>query len=364
MATTEEIKKSAATAGSGAGLQASYNDYLKSGGTNQAVTGMYDAQKKAQLGALETAYNQNLSDAQAAKEQIGRTYQTAANDLSTQYERNRRNLNIQAAGNGINTGTGSQQRLALQSIYNRDFGNLRGKEAADVTEADRGINNLTQKYRSDVVAAEANADAARNSALLSDYYRWYGNRANEYDRDYQRERTSLQDRYNNAQTLASYGNFSGYKGILSDDQIAAMEKSWTAANPLLAYNTGKITAAQYKNMTGQDAPNTGSSGGGGGGGYSGYRGVVPDTTDPTSGVPLSPEEAVLQMRAAGATSEEIRNALADEAKNGTYTAADVAAGNSVLAGITRNERESQAKATKPKSTPPTRPEGHGAQKVG
>lgn len=246
--------KKKATPIASSGLQASYNDYTKNAGTNKAITGMYDSRKKAQLTAQDTAYNQNLSEAQAAKERIGETYQAGANDLSTQYERNRRNLNMQAAGNGINTGTGSQQQLALQSTYNRDFGKLRGQEASDLAEADRGIQNLTERHNAERIATEADLDAQRDAALISDYNNWYSRQASEYDREYNRRQTDLQRQYQNAQTLASYGDFSGYKGIYSDKQIKQMEKTWIASNPLMAYNVGKIDAKTYKKMTGKDVP--------------------------------------------------------------------------------------------------------------
>ena len=171
-----------------------------------------------------------------------------------QYERNRRNFNIQAAGNGLNTGVGSQAALAQNSAYQRDYGNLRVAQQNALNEAQRGMNDLTTAYNTDVNAAQAQIDFQRNQALLSQYKTDYANKLTQ------------------AANLAKYGDFSGYKGIYSDAQIKAMKSNWVASNPDLAYRTGNITAAKYKSMTGKwpagyTPPSSG--GGGGGGNYGG-----------------------------------------------------------------------------------------------
>lgn len=218
-----------------ASFEDAYKEYEKSN-RGQTVAGMYDKQRDAELASLESAYKQNLSNREAARDQIGTTYQGQANDLATQYERNRRNLNTQAAANGINTGTGSQQRLALNSNYQRDYGALRGREAQDMTEANRGISDLTTAYQNAVQQANATGDYKKMAALLQDYQS-------------ERQR-QLQD----AQLMASYGIFDGYRDIYGDDTVNTMRNLWIAQNPLLAYNTGAIDANRYYQMTGQYAP--------------------------------------------------------------------------------------------------------------
>lgn len=196
------------------------------------INSMYNASQAAQLAKLKSAYDQNMSNAQKAYNDINPAYQQKANDLGVQYERNRRNFNIQAAGNGLNTGVGSQAALAQNSAYQRDYGNLRVAQQNALNEAQRGINDLTTAYNTDVNAAQAQNDFQRNQALLSQYKTDYANKLTQ------------------AANLAKYGDFSGYKGIYSDAQIKAMKNNWVASNPDLAYRTGNITAAKYKSMTG------------------------------------------------------------------------------------------------------------------
>ena len=68
-----------------------------------------------------------------------------------------------------------------------------------------------------------------------------------------------------AQELAQYGDFSGYEGLYSPEQIEAMLRTWIAANPDLAYNNGTISADQYKEITGKYPKGYKKPGGGGGG---------------------------------------------------------------------------------------------------
>lgn len=232
-------------------LEEEYKNYQQTQGTDQ-INSMYDAQKQAQLAGLESAYNQNLSNAQAARDALPGQYQARANDLAVQYERQRRNLNQQAAANGLNTGAGSQMQLALGGNYNRDYGAVRTAQQQALDTADRDINDLKAAYQSQVQQAVANNDYQRAQALLAEY-------KNQYQRQLQQ-----------AQTLASYGDFSAYLNVpgYSQEQIDNMRNTWIASNPQLAYNTGAITAEQYYNMTGQwpagySAPSTGGWGGGG-----------------------------------------------------------------------------------------------------
>ena len=143
-----------------------YRKYSTSG-QGQAINDLYDAKKQSQLTQLESAYQASKSEAEAARDKLPGQYQQQANDLSAQYERNRRNFNIQAAGAGLNTGTASQAALAQNSAYQRDMGNLRTAQADAMTEADRGIAELERQYQANVSSAIADNDYQRAQALLN-----------------------------------------------------------------------------------------------------------------------------------------------------------------------------------------------------
>lgn len=209
-----------------------YKKYSTSG-QGQAINDMYDAKKQSQLTQLESAYQASRAEAEAARDKLPGQYRQQANDLSAQYERNRRNFNLQAEASGLNTGAASQAALARNSAYQRDMGNLRTSQAEAMAEADRGLADLERQYQANVSSAIADNDYRRAQALM-----------NEYNNGYSRD-------LNTAKTLAAYGDFSGYAGLYGQETANNMAALWKAQNPDLAYNTGRMSAEEYKAVTGQ-----------------------------------------------------------------------------------------------------------------
>jgi hypothetical protein len=121
-------------------------------------------------------------------------------------------------------------------VWNRDYGALQGQQAQAYANADLAIANLTTNYQNAIQEAQAQGDYRKMAALLDGY---------NADRERQMQEAKL---------LAGFGNFSGYEGIYTPDQINSMRQGWIAQNPLAAYNTGAIDAATYYRMTGQYAP--------------------------------------------------------------------------------------------------------------
>ena len=209
-----------------------YKKYSTSG-QGKAVNDLYDAKQQSQLTQLESAYQASRADAEAARDKLPGQYQQQANDLSAQYERNRRNFNLQAENSGLNTGAASQAALAQNSAYQRDMGALRTAQADAMTEADRGIAEMERQYQANVSSAIADNDYQRAQALL-----------NEYNNGYTRD-------LNTAKTLAAYGDFSGYASLYGQETADSMAALWKAQNPDLAYNTGRMSAEEYKAITGK-----------------------------------------------------------------------------------------------------------------
>ena len=239
------------------------------------INTMYDASKTSQLSGLESAYNTNLSNMEAQKGTIDKQYNTAANDLAVQYERNRANQNLQAQMNGLNVGTGSQMNLALGSQYNRDFGNLRGAQAAAQVEQDRQINNVKSEYQLAVQKAIADNDLARAAALVDEA----NNQVSQLQQAYAIQQ---QDLGNAAAILAAGGDYSGYGNMYGFDQnqLGRLQTQWATANPDAAYQSGMINGEQYYTMTGKYPigydPGSGGGGGSGNFGSSWYANTIRD----------------------------------------------------------------------------------------
>lgn len=261
------------------------------------------------LAQMANAYQQNLSDAKAYREGISPRYQDSMNALGAEYERQRRNNNMQAAVNGLNTGAGSQMALGQSMAYQRNQGNLARSENEALNEAERGITDLGRDYRNrqEILNNEYNNNVDKLN-------REYANQQATYGTTYQNNLLDLKTNYQNkiaeaaanndyqmaaalldeygaqydrtmdqAKQLAEFGDFSMYANIYGIDAAQQMEKNWSMQNPDLAYNLGKITSDDYFKMTGkypagvQGSYGSGGgfrsySGGGGGGGGRGYFG--------------------------------------------------------------------------------------------
>ena len=191
--TTEEKNK--ITASNAGGVQTETageaNASTPSANTNRvdAINQMYDAKRQEQLSQLEQAYNQNKSNYQATADKIPVTYQEKANDLAAQYEKNRRNTNIQMQNSGLNTGAASQAQLAQNAAYLKNYAGLRTAEADASTEAQRVLDNLEKEYQANINQALATNDYNKAAALL-----------NEYNNEYTRNLDA-------AKILAQYGDF-------------------------------------------------------------------------------------------------------------------------------------------------------------
>lgn len=277
--------QSSVTAQPAENLPAGVSDY------SAQIAQMYDAQMAAKQQSMEDAYNQNMTTMQRAKDEIAPTYFNQGNDLATQYERTRRNNNMRADMNGLNTGAASQMDLAQQSNYLDAFGQIRTAQANAERKADQQIADLEVAYKSQVAQALADNDYQKATALLQEYQR-RDNAAEEMRRYNQQQAMA------DAKLRAAYGDFGGFADLYGQGTANVMQKYWAMNNPDYAYAMGLISASEYEAMTGM-APGGYSSGGssggsyyrrsGGGGGGGGSPEVSgPGTYDPNSGDPAEP----------------------------------------------------------------------------
>ena len=194
---------------------------------------MYEQQLAANKAQLESDYNQNVSNLAGEESKVGSNYYEQRRQTQANADRAQANYNEVANASGLNTGAASQAALAQNSAYQRDMGALRTSQAEAMAEADRGIAELERQYQANVSSAIADNDYQRAQALL-----------NEYNNGYTRD-------LNTAKTLAAYGDFSGYAGLYGQDTANNMAALWKAQNPELAYNTGRMSAEEYRAITGK-----------------------------------------------------------------------------------------------------------------
>ena len=251
------------TTSSSSGAQSYLDTYNRN--REQQIRDLYAGSLDRTTQQLKTAFDQNLSAAEQARDKIAPQYQESRNEIAAEYERQRRNNNMQAAVNGLNTGAGSQMQLAQSSQYqSKEAANRRAENEA-IGAAEQGIVDLKTNYQNRIAQATADNDYQLAAALLDEY-------GAQYDRQ-----------MSQAAQLAEFGDFSMYASIYGQAAADNMARTWALQNPEVAYAQGKITADEYFNLTGKYPAGYagglsglagllgggyGSFGGGGGGGYS------------------------------------------------------------------------------------------------
>ena len=225
------------------------------------INNMYAAQQAARQAELQSGYDIARSDLQAAADKINPQFQQQANANAVDWERMRRNFLEGANMSGVNTGAGSQAELHMMGQQQRGQNTLRAAQAGQEAESARQMANLTAQYQANIQKAAAEADYQKAAALLDEYQKGY-------ERDLK-----------NAQVLAEFGDFEGYKGLYGDEAGQRMADFWAQQNPDIAYVTGRITKDQRDNIKGGRPINDGLDENGvrivpiagGGGGYSNYN---------------------------------------------------------------------------------------------
>ena len=213
-----------------------YDTYLKKQAESEKqLNSMYNSQYNAQAQALKTEYDQNMAKAQGELQKVAPAYQSQANQMAANYERQRRNANMSSLNNGMNSGTVLQQQNAMNNVYLQNYGMLRGQEADAINKANQGMADLTTAYNNALVKAKSDVNAKRDQALLT-------------------SRNQNRDKYEEqAINLANnYGITSEVANIYGAANARNMQNTWIAKNPDVAYRAGMISKADYKKLTGKD----------------------------------------------------------------------------------------------------------------
>lgn len=219
--------------------------------TYQANTGqvnsMYDAALEASLAALKSAYETSKFEAEQAMGKISPLYQTQRNATAANAERERMMFNEYAAASGLNSGAGGQAMLAFSNQLQNDLNDLYLGEANALTEAQNQITVLTMKYQNSIAEAVANNEYERAAALLQEFQMQAQSIVEVAQAQASLNLQTAQQNLNaqnsehdrlsaNAETLAKFGDFSGYLALgYSSDQIEQMKAVWKAANPDIAW---------------------------------------------------------------------------------------------------------------------------------
>lgn len=218
---------------------------------------VYDAALDAAIAGLQNAYDQSRLEIEHAMSGIPQQYQDQRNAVAAQSERDRLRWNEYAAATGLGSGVNGQASLAFSTQLQNDLGSLRRGEADAIADMQLQLNQLEVSYQNSIAEAIANNEYERAAALLEEYRqqaqsvvdtaqlqaqldtdRWLNQAYLDQDiADFNQnaDQQNYQELLDRAETLAAFGNFSGYLALgYSQDQVEQMRKAWAAMNPNLA----------------------------------------------------------------------------------------------------------------------------------
>lgn len=318
-----------------------------------SINSYYDAAQKAQLAALEAAYKQSIIDTDAAAAKIPGVYQSAMNQAAGQDAISRQNFNEVAAGSGLNSGARGQAALAQNIAYQQELSGMETAKANALAEVETQRLKIQTAYQDEIAQAVANNELARAEALYQEavrvdesivqtalnqageqYKAWasqYQTQSDYLNRQLDTEDRDYQRLFANAQTLAQFGDFSGYRALgFTDEQINRMYAVWAAENPYIAAALGGSSSGGYSSSGGSGG-SAGRSGGSSTGGTGGNSAAVSSGTGsgniasvPTSSGYSTVLRQAKEMQGSGKPTGYIARFISGRISNGAITEAEAA----------------------------------------
>lgn len=134
------------------------------------ITDMNTARMEMIMAALDSAYEQNVNELNAAAVKIPGQYQAARNQADAQSELQRANFNEYAAASGLNSGAGGQAVLAMGNQLQSDLSGLTRAETDALSGLELQRTQLAVKYRNDIAQAISEGKF-QEAQMLYDNYR-------------------------------------------------------------------------------------------------------------------------------------------------------------------------------------------------
>jgi hypothetical protein len=219
---------------------------------------------------------------------------------------------------GLNSGAGGQAALAMTNQNTANQNAINTQEANAINDLDTMRLKVSTAYQNDIAQAIAQGDIARAQALYQEAVRvdngLVQQSMSQADENYRYWSTNQNQQLQMAETLAKFGDFSGYLAAgYTPQQVEYMKQAWSAANPKIS-GGGSYSGSGYGG--GSTKPETGEVNFGGGAGR-------PTTSDRDSAPVLSALQSKLgaiedrnvsvQASAAALIKSYLQNGLISEA---------------------------------------------------
>ena len=216
------------------------NSNVGYGDAFQYIRDMYAANSASQLAALKAAYEQNVMDYNAQDDLISAEAQRQRNQAAAQNELQRMYMNELGIMQGLNTGATGQLALAQSAALQGNLASIGTQEQQALADSALERSKLKVQYSAAVDQAIAQNNYELANALYQEYVRQdtlaqqaaasAQDQANwQAQFDYQKQQDAWSNAAAQAELLAGFGDFSGYKALgYSDAQIAMMQNAWNA----------------------------------------------------------------------------------------------------------------------------------------
>lgn len=250
--------------------------------TSQAdsINEYYNQYIESQKQAEQSAYEENVRALEYEASKLSPVYKAQREAIAAEREIADRNFRNAALSSGINTGAGSQYALASNNAYQANMTNLRQAEAQALADVEETRRQSTAAYQNAIAKAISEGNLARAQALYQEAVRvdesivltaqaQAQENYNAWQAQYTANRAGAEDAltdYNKklqrAETLAQYGDFSGYAALgYTSSQIAAMKALWDRQNSYRYYSGGGSGSSSGSSASsGASSPGTSSSG--------------------------------------------------------------------------------------------------------
>jgi murein L,D-transpeptidase YcbB/YkuD len=187
-----------------------------------------------------------------AESLLDEEYYRQRNAVAAEGSRAKAAFNEFALGAGAGIGTRAQEELARTNAYRSAISDIRAAELEARNQIALEKARLKAEYQAALSEAASAGEYERLTALIENARSLAAQERELEQQTYNRSLTA-------AETLAAYGNFSGYLALgYTPEQVEHMRSVWAAANPELAGATattaGKAAGTPYLDVAGTQPP--------------------------------------------------------------------------------------------------------------
>lgn len=243
----------------------------------QRINSLVEAFQNSATSSYDNGYEQTKQAYDEANINAQKHYAEAEKSIEDQYAIARGELKSQAISNYVNTGLGSQYQLVDKASMQSDLAKNHVALENMQRDIDDQIANIDLEYKNAIRDVLNEGDYQKAQMIYADWetgydrdkakaqtMATYGDFSGYMDLGYTQEQCANMRAYydalleqqqyeidlQKAQTMAEYGDYSGYLNLgYTQEQVNNMTYAWSLSNPMMAYILGYIDEDTYNLIT-------------------------------------------------------------------------------------------------------------------